>query len=314
MQETKNYNLPQWEGNDLTDWYQLNQPMATIDTQMKANAEAAETAQNQADSNTNSIGQLTQTMNRTIDRVTKNEQDIKANDQQITLNVAHLNEHDTYIQNLETAVDAIEAEIGSSSGDPGTGTIQGDISALKAQVATNTQNITTAQGNISDNTDHIGDLAGLETGAKNNLVEAINELFNKGGNSPAVLVNVTKNLLALLAMRGIVSIDSINDDNGFMLGEQYQNVGEMKNKGFISGNPISIQQPQSYLIPFSTGHTIDFTLTNIQGNEIIIPYVNVMRSGASQDNIEWHIDSVNVFREGNNPPHVYVKLSSVSGA
>lgn len=176
METTKNFGLPQYQGNDLTDWYQLNAPFETIDTQMQANKDAAETAQQTADSNTNSIANLTESLNRTIQRVTTSEGDITDLEQRVTLNTTHNNEQDTQLQSQQAQITALQQEIGDSSA--GEGTISGNVAQLQEDVETLQGQMTTAQGNIATNTDHIGNLSGLQTTAKGNLVAAINEVQN----------------------------------------------------------------------------------------------------------------------------------------
>lgn len=58
--KTTNYNLSQFLGSDKPAWLaDYNQDMAKIDTQMKANADAATAADGKADANTANIGDLT---------------------------------------------------------------------------------------------------------------------------------------------------------------------------------------------------------------------------------------------------------------
>lgn len=164
---TPNYGLPQWQGDDMTDWFELNPAFEKIDESMKANADAAQVAQTTADSNTQSVGNLTQSLNNTIERTTALERENTTLQQQVTLNTTHLNEHDTAIQAAETAIEALQNQGGDTSGD--VAALQGDVTALQGQM-------TTVQGVANTNADHIGNLAGLETTAKANLVSAINEL------------------------------------------------------------------------------------------------------------------------------------------
>lgn len=173
---TPNYGLPQWEGNDVTNWFEFNPAFSKIDEVMKANADGVETAQLQGNSNTAAIANLTESLNNTISRVTSAENINTQQVQQITLNTTHLNEHDTAIQANKVAIEALQSE-GTEQG--------GDISALQADVTTLQGQLTTAQNNIATNTDHIGDLSGLITTAKKNLVNAVNEIASKqsGGGS-----------------------------------------------------------------------------------------------------------------------------------
>lgn len=58
--KTTNYNLSQFLGSDKPAWLaDYNQDMSKIDTQMKANADAATGADGKADANTTNIGDLT---------------------------------------------------------------------------------------------------------------------------------------------------------------------------------------------------------------------------------------------------------------
>lgn len=57
---TANYNLPQFIGTDKPAWLtDVNGAMTAIDTQMKANADAADAAGDDADSALEKIGDLT---------------------------------------------------------------------------------------------------------------------------------------------------------------------------------------------------------------------------------------------------------------
>lgn len=170
--ETTNYGLPQWEGSDLTDWFELNPAFETIDTQMKANADAAATAQATANGNTTSIANLTESLNNQINKTTQMQNDLTAAEGQIALHTTHLNEHDTAIQNINTEIEALQTSTGDTAGD---------VSALQADVTTLQGQMTTAQQNIATNADHIGNLSGLSTSAKTNLVLAINEVASGGG-------------------------------------------------------------------------------------------------------------------------------------
>lgn len=173
--ETPNYGLPQWEGTDLTDWMELNPAFETIDTQMKANADAAETAQNTANGNTASIGNLTESLNNQITKLNGIQTDLTAVEGTVALHTTHLNEHDTAIQQINTEIDALQQS---------TGDISGDLSSAEADIATLKNQMTLAQQNITTNADHIGDMTQLETTAKGNLVSAINEVRSQiGGGS-----------------------------------------------------------------------------------------------------------------------------------
>lgn len=165
---TENYNLPQWQGNDLTDWYDFNQPFQTIDRVMKENADGFKTAQQTADSNTTSIANVTQSLNSTIERVGTAESNINSQRQQITLNTTHLNEHDTAIQTINTQITALEGEVGEGSGE--IASLQADVTELQGKV-------TVAQRDIAQNTDNIGDINQLSTTNKENLVGSINSLY-----------------------------------------------------------------------------------------------------------------------------------------
>lgn len=173
---TTNYGLPQWEGGDVTNWFELNPAFSKIDEVMKANADGVETAQSQGNSNTAAIANLTESLNNTISRVTSAENINTQQTQQITLNTTHLNEHDTAIQANNAAIESLQSE-GTEQG--------GDIASLQADVSTLQGQLTTAQYNIATNADHIGDLSGLITTAKKNLVNAVNEIASKqsGGGS-----------------------------------------------------------------------------------------------------------------------------------
>ena len=165
--KTENYGLPQWEGSDITDWFELNPAFAKIDEAMHANEVSAQIAQNTADSNTTSVGNLTESLNNTISRVTAAENVNTQQTQQITLNTTHLNEHDTAIQANTTAIQALQNEGGEQGGD---------IASLQADVTTLQGKVTTAERNIITNADHIGNISELETSANTNLVVAINEI------------------------------------------------------------------------------------------------------------------------------------------
>lgn len=167
---TPNYGLPQWSGNDITDWFELNPAFSKIDEAMNANAVAADTAQKTGDSNTASIANLTESLNSTITRVTNVENVNTQQTQQITLNTTHLNEHDTSIQANATAIAALQEAEGGTSGD---------VAALQADVTTLQGQMTTANNNIATNADAIGNLTELETMVKTDLVSAVNEVSRK---------------------------------------------------------------------------------------------------------------------------------------
>lgn len=57
--KTPNYGLPQWAGDDLTDWFELNTAFSKIDEAMKANATDVQANEGQTNSNTAAIGNLT---------------------------------------------------------------------------------------------------------------------------------------------------------------------------------------------------------------------------------------------------------------
>lgn len=171
--ETPNYGLPQWEGNDLTDWFELNPAFEIIDTQMKNNANSAQTAQETANGNATSIGNLTQVVNNHTNQIGAFDTRLTADEATIALHTTHLNEHDTSIATINQEIAALQTSTGDTSGE---------VAALQADVSTLQQQMTVAQQDISDNTDHIGNLSMLETTAKGNLVAAINEIV--GGSTP----------------------------------------------------------------------------------------------------------------------------------
>lgn len=185
---TPNYGLPQWSGNDITDWFELNPAFSKIDEAMNANAVAADTAQKTGDSNTASIANLTESLNSTITRVTNVENVNTQQTQQITLNTTHLNEHDTSIQANATAIAALqEAESGTS----------GDVAALQADVKTLQGQMTTANNNIATNADAIGNLTELETTVKTDLVSAVNEIIGGSGSGEGATLADIGNLADL---------------------------------------------------------------------------------------------------------------------
>lgn len=201
---TENYGLPQWSGNDLTDWFELNSAFSKIDEVMKSNADAVETAKQTADSNTGSIANLTQSLNNTIQNLAEQTNVNVQQNQQITLNTTHLNEHDTSIQNLKQQVNALT--------DESTGTV-GDVSALQADVTELQGKITTAQQDIATNTDHIGNLTGLETTAKGNLVAAINEIIGGSGSGEETTLADIGNLSQLSTSAKENLVAAINEVN-----------------------------------------------------------------------------------------------------
>lgn len=169
---TPNYGLPQWAGNDLTDWFELNSAFSKIDEVMKANDTAADTAQQTGDTNTAAIANLTETANGLLTRVTNVENVNTQQTQQITLNTTHLNEHDTSIQANTQAIAALQESEGGTSGD--VAALQADVTQLQGQM-------TTANNNIATNADAIGNLSELTTTEKTNLVGAINEVAGSSG-------------------------------------------------------------------------------------------------------------------------------------
>lgn len=168
---TPNYGLPQWEGQDVTNWFQFNPAFAKIDETMKQNADRVTTAQETGDSNTASISNLTQAMNQLTTRMTNAENINNQQTQQITLNTTHLNEHDTSIANAETAIEQLQKEAGDTSGE--VASLEADVSELKLKM-------TTAQLDISQNADNIGNMSDLKTSQADTLVNAINSLTAGG--------------------------------------------------------------------------------------------------------------------------------------
>lgn len=162
---TPNYDLPQWAGSDLTDWMELNPAFETIDTALTANKNTAHTAQQSADTNTQSIANLTQNMNNTITRVTTLENKSNSQGQQITLNTTHLNEHDVAITNLNQSVNALSNTPTQIAG------LQTNVTALQQQM-------TAANANIATNADTIGNITPLKSyfpSDRNNNISVIIE-------------------------------------------------------------------------------------------------------------------------------------------
>lgn len=199
--KTPNYGLPQWEGGDVTNWFELNPAFSKIDEAMHANEQAAQTAQSTGDSNTASIGNLTEIMNNTISRVTSVENVNTQQTQQITLNITHLNEHDTAIQNNTAAIEALQ----NASSD-----ISGDVTGLQTSVETLKTNMSNVQQAAAMNADHIGDLNGLETIAKNNIVLAINEIIGGTGGESGSLAQLG-NLAELMTTAKDTLVAAINE-------------------------------------------------------------------------------------------------------
>lgn len=233
---TTNYNLPQVQPTDKVNWFDLNPAFSTIDATMKATETAAESAQNTADTNGASISNLTESLNNTIDRVTIQENKTTGLQQQVTQNTTHNNEQDTHLQKLDTEVAAIQNEIGGAG--TGEGGITEDIANLNQSVKTLSDAVQIAQRDIVTNADNIGNLSGLETIAKDNLVNAINEATEKQGGK-FVLQNIIGLLGALTPLSNINQIPyKIN---------QPMTVEELK-LGFANNKKIEIYETPSVTI------------------------------------------------------------------
>lgn len=199
---TPNYGLPVTLPEDKVNWFDYNPAMTKIDETMKANETASKVAQETADSNTASIGNITQSLNNTIDRVTTQENAMTSLEQQVTLNTTHNNEQDTQLGLIKTQIEALEEEVGTGgTPTPGGESLTEKVEELQQNVSEISTNLATAQRDITNNADHIGNLNGLKTTEKSNLVNAVNEVFDKSQDVQMGNVNVnTMNNFANMAL------------------------------------------------------------------------------------------------------------------
>lgn len=144
--KTTNYNLPQIEGTDKVNWFDLNGAFETIDTGMESNKQEAATANQKADNNTNAIAALTETVTKQGQTGEDNTAEIEKLKQTTSLHTTHLNEIDVINQNQTTRIQALESE----ESETGTEIVQikKDLTEVSTAAATNAQNIAAANTEI----------------------------------------------------------------------------------------------------------------------------------------------------------------------
>lgn len=144
--KTTNYDLPIFESNDKGNWYDVNTGNNIIDGALEANKQSAETANAKADSNTNALEVLNNTVAAQGENINKSTQDISNLEQTVDLHTTHLNEIDVINQNQTQRITAME------NTQSGQGTeinqIKSDITEISGLVQQNTQNLATAETEI----------------------------------------------------------------------------------------------------------------------------------------------------------------------
>lgn len=143
---TENYKLPQIEGADEVNWFDLNGAFSTIDTAMESNKQNAITANQKADNNTSAIEALNESVLAQGEKLNSSVADLSNLEQTVELHTTHLNEIDAINGAQNVRITAIENTTGDVAGK--VETLEGGVSEIDNRINTVSQNIAKAETEI----------------------------------------------------------------------------------------------------------------------------------------------------------------------